>query len=347
LESLHKMKVKYFAVDLLRFFCCVKKPTPEVPQKIKSMAILTPERYGDLILLTPLIKNLRHRFPDMHITLVGVNDLVFFFKADRYVQHIHNGKKMLYRFRSRLFTETFDMLYNPKDHPSFVFLLLTCRLKAAHKIAIAHPLHRQFYHTQLPVKAEWSKLQINCALLSLLEIHADGNNLRPYLPQAPISEEIKRFARQHIPAGTLAINLSASRWIRRWPSAHWQLFLNQVQVPVIILAMPQQAAEKRQLEDQCNIVIASPPTKTLFDAAHLIAGCRLLISPDTALIHVASALNKPVIGLYTYRSAYTKFAALSDIQEILFSENDTIQSITPQHLLAAYVNIEKQITSTS
>jgi heptosyltransferase-3 len=340
------MRLRDFAIHSLRLFYRKKFGSPAVPCHPKSLVLLAPERYGDLILLTPLIKYMYQAYSDIQITLVGVNDLVYFFKEDHHVQHIYNGKKMLYRMHSLLFREFYDMLYNPKDHPSFVFLLLSCRINAGYKIGIDHPLHHKFYHRLLPAEANWSKLHINCALLSFLKIQLPAAaKLRPYLPSGPVSEEIKQFVHQCVKKNTVALNLSASNPIRQWPASHWHSFLDHITEPAVIIAMPPQAAEKKILETQCHAVIASPQSRTLFDAIYIIAACRLLISPDTALIHVASALNLPVIGLYTHRSEYAKFAALSDIQQILFSENDAIHSISPQQVLTAYHTIVKQISS--
>jgi heptosyltransferase-3 len=339
------MKFKYVAINILRFFCGAKTPPAAFPEQIKSIVLLAPERYGDLILLTPVIQHLRHQYPDVRITLVGANDLVFFFQADRHVEKMYNGKKTLFCLHGLLFTETYDLLYNPKDHPSFVFLLLTCRIKAAYKVGIAHPLHRQFYHKLLPVEAKWSKMQINCALLAHLKIDKPyDNTIRPYMPPGPVSEEIKQFAVKYEKEYIVAVNLSASKKIRQWPVIHWQTFLNQVKESVIIIAMPQQMPLKKILEEQYPSVVVSPPTRTLFDAAHLIGRCQLLITPDTALVHVASALNRPLIGLYTHRSEYGKFSALSDIKEILFSECETIHTISPQQVLTAYHAIMQKIS---
>jgi heptosyltransferase-3 len=238
------MKIKLFAIHIVRFFCRTKIFTRKLPDQLKSIVILAPERYGDLILLTPLLKHLNRRFPGICLTLAGVNDSVFFFLHDQHVHKLYNGKKMLYRPGSLLFKESYDMLYNPKDHPSFVFLLLTCRLKAERKVGIDHPLHRRFYHNLLPVEAGWSKLQINCALLSFLNIKPSREDQRPYLPHAAVSDRIKHFVEEKLPANTVVINLSASNWIRQWPLAHWQTVLDQFRQPLIIVAMPQQAKKK-------------------------------------------------------------------------------------------------------
>jgi ADP-heptose:LPS heptosyltransferase len=37
---------------------------------------------------------------------------------------------------------------------------------------------------------------------------------------------------------------------------------------------------------------------TLFELIALVAGARWVLSPDTAVVHIAAALGKPVVGLY-------------------------------------------------
>lgn len=337
------MKPKQLAIYILRLVYRTGLSSGRKPDRPHSIAILAPERYGDLILLTPLIHHLRLYIPDIQITLVGVSNMVYLFKFDSRVQEIYNGKKLLYRLFHPLFYTSYDWLYNPKDHPSFVFLLLTGRIKAKSKIGIEHRAHRGFYHHLLPVEKEWSKLKINCSLLSHLSVIVTESILKPYFPEGPVSDEIRGFTTSQDLVQTIVINLSASNEIRQWPTGYWQEILKEINKPVVIVSMPRQSDIKNRLETTCASVVASPPTKTLYDAAYLISRCRLLITPDTALIHVASSYNTPVIGLYTYRREYSKFAALSDFQEILFSESDTIQSIQPADVIAAYNRIRRAI----
>ena len=100
---------------------------------------------------------------------------------------------------------------------------------------------------------------------------------------------------------------------KRWPPAHFgQLALHILardpQAQVALLGSPKDA-------DTCNEVLAAaaagapggavPPglaslagKTSLSDAVALIAGAAAVVSNDSGLLHVASALNRPVIAIY-------------------------------------------------
>lgn len=71
------------------------------------------------------------------------------------------------------------------------------------------------------------------------------------------------------------------------------------------------------------------------DSCKLIARCSLIITPDTSIVHVASALNIPVVAMYRNNDReYYKYTMLetwgplSDIKEIIVSPQ-TLKRSTP------------------
>jgi ADP-heptose:LPS heptosyltransferase len=47
-------------------------------------------------------------------------------------------------------------------------------------------------------------------------------------------------------------------------------------------------------------VLVYPPTSDILEIGALLSHCKLVVSPDTAIIHLAATFKKPVIGLYMY-----------------------------------------------
>jgi len=63
------------------------------------------------------------------------------------------------------------------------------------------------------------------------------------------------------------------------------------------------------------------PQKNILDIASLIKTSDLLITPDTSLVHVASAFNKKVIGVYTNPQAIKNWGPLSVDSKALVADS--------------------------
>ncbi len=49
------------------------------------------------------------------------------------------------------------------------------------------------------------------------------------------------------------------------------------------------------------------PTRNIQDVIGVVRGAELVISPDTSVVHIASAEGKPVVGLYTYPNEWPPY----------------------------------------
>ncbi|OKP54832.1 ADP-heptose--LPS heptosyltransferase [Serratia marcescens] len=130
-------------------------------------------------------------------------------------------------------------------------------------------------------------------------------------PQLQVSDE-------EIAETTSAFNLTDSRPIvgfcpgaefgpaKRWPHYHYatlaqQLIESGYQVALFGSAKDHEAGEqiRAALQDDARDFCLNLAGKTqLEQAVILIAACRAVVSNDSGLMHVAAALNKPLIALY-------------------------------------------------
>ncbi|ACF12768.1 glycosyl transferase family 9 [Chloroherpeton thalassium ATCC 35110] len=283
---------------LMRLFWGRLLEKPAFQGNLNRIVILAQEKLGDAILLTPLIKQLRQANPKLEIHLVAVRAAADFFQHDKNIDVLHRPKSGLMNFIFSVRKFEFDVLFNTKDHPSWTFMMYSILIPARYKIAVFHDYHRGFYHHLLDVPFESHVVRKNCAVLPYLKIPASDEACRPYLPDAPISEEIQQFAESFVGKKVIGINLSAGEPSREWPLEKWSQLLALLPLPTIIFSMPDRFSEKESLEKAHPHVLKTPRTKSLFDAAVLIKKLSLLITPDTSFIHVASCSQTPVVGLY-------------------------------------------------
>lgn len=130
-------------------------------------------------------------------------------------------------------------------------------------------------------------------------------------PQLQVSDE-------EIADTTAAFNLTDSRPIvgfcpgaefgpaKRWPHYHYatlaqQLIENGYQIALFGSAKDHEAGEQIRAalqEDARDFCLNLAGKTQLEQAVILIAACRAVVSNDSGLMHVAAALNKPLIALY-------------------------------------------------
>ncbi|MGM7653471.1 ADP-heptose--LPS heptosyltransferase RfaF [Serratia marcescens] len=130
-------------------------------------------------------------------------------------------------------------------------------------------------------------------------------------PQLQVSDE-------EIADTTAAFNLTDSRPIvgfcpgaefgpaKRWPHYHYatlaqRLIENGYQIALFGSAKDHEAGEQIRAalqEDARDFCLNLAGKTQLEQAVILIAACRAVVSNDSGLMHVASALNKPLIALY-------------------------------------------------
>ena len=337
-----KSTQKKLTISLLRKLYGRKKSPFHPGEKPGSIGLMAQERFGDIIMMSPLIRSLHRAYAECRINIISVNKIADYLGYDPAISRVLKAKHPSAEVKRFLRDQEFDLLVNTKDHPSVTFLYLTGRIRARQKIGIGHPQHDGFFDHLLSPPAEASTVQTYLSLLDYLQIAYTEKDFIPYLPEGPVSDQINKFIRT-LPENTIAVNLSASQTYKEWPQNKWAEFLGKLSLPVIIIAMPKQIAAKKELESEFSHVISSPPTSSIFDAGHLIRHSRILLSPDTALVHIASCYNTPVVALYRQPLDLQKFPPFSSKQQVLMSKDQNIASITVPEVLEAFQRLQKDL----
>ncbi|ACF42715.1 glycosyltransferase family 9 protein [Pelodictyon phaeoclathratiforme] len=268
--------------------------------KLRSIAILAQEKLGDSVLLTPLLKNLRIQYPKLAIHIITFSQSSFdFFCCDPNVTAVHQVKKNPLNYFKEVLTHRFDLLFNTKDHPSTHFLLQSALIRARYKVGHACEFHEGLFDHLIAIPFHSHMAMKNCALLTLFGSHPPNDQCRPSLPPMPVSDAIVMFLQKIAVKTIIGINLSAGEMNRQWLEKSWEELLQLYSDETfIVLSGPEGREEKQRIETRFSNVLASPSTQNIYEAGLIIATVKLLITPDTSLIHVASCYDIPVIGLY-------------------------------------------------
>jgi ADP-heptose:LPS heptosyltransferase len=343
IKETYKKYSKRVAINLmqLRWGRLNKAPLP--PDQIESVIILAQERFGDIIVTTPLFRNLRKMFPKMEITVLGVTEIINILKPDRNLNLVCNIKRADQQLKQQIFSRTYDVLYNTKDHPSFTFIKLSGKIKARHKVGIYHERHTGFFHHMFDLDDTLPTVEKNLALMNYLGAPVSEADVRPYLPAGPVSSEIKEFIQTVSGKKLTGINLSASNRNKEWGPERWREFLNHIDAHVIILSTKEHLDNKRALEQEFSQVIPSPLTPSIFDVGYMVQHMQVLVTPDTSLVHVASCYDTPIVALYRLERDLQKFKPMSKLNRVHVTPSGELDDIQPSDVVRSYQYILKEL----
>ncbi|UWX57858.1 glycosyltransferase family 9 protein [Chlorobaculum sp. MV4-Y] len=304
---------------------------------LRSVAILAQEKLGDCVLLTPLVRNLRCAFPDLEIHLIAFSRAsASFFMNDPAVTAVHLVKKQPQRYFREVLSRKFDLLFNTKDHPSTHFLLQSALIRARFKVGHKNPFHEGLYDRLLDLEFHSHMAAKNCALLPLLGV-ADTETCRPSLPAMPVSNEIRQLLRHLDGLRPIGINISAGQPNRYWTEEKWKTLLGSFPGErFVVLSGPDDVESKQRLEEKCRNVIETPPTNNLYEASLIVSKLRLLVTPDTSMVHVASGAGIPVVGLYREAPQdISRFGPYAVPYELVVSTTGEVSGVEPGEVASA------------
>ncbi|MCF8384104.1 MAG: glycosyltransferase family 9 protein [Chlorobium sp.] len=318
----------------------LRKPLLQAPYTgtVNSVIILAQEKYGDAILLTPLLRLLKRHFPDSTVHVVTFSRATYsFFQSDRNIDILHLARGNAWPYYRHLLSRRFDILFNTKDHPSTSFLFQSLLVRARYKVGIDCDYHRGIYDYLVDLDFHTPVALKNCGLLDILGKSVHPYECRPYLPEKPVSETVQAFLKSMQERTCTGINISAGGPTRYWTEENWKKLADAFPgITFVVFSAPCDREKKNRLERQCPNVMPSPETANLYEAGLIVGKLKLLVTPDTALVHVAACVNTPVLGLYgTAPQDQSRFMPFLVKHKVVVSPTALVKEISADKVIAA------------
>ncbi len=309
-------------------------------------------RIGDMILATPMFSEIKKRYPDSEIhVLAGRNNF-------NVLTNNPNVNKILVYHKSffsilktyfELTKQKYDFLIDPKDHFSRESKLISIIAHAKIKIGF-NRIGSNSFDVSISPQEENSQLhyaQRCIKALEYLQIDLNEQIPRPELFLSPKSEEYINKELLGV-SNYVLINVAANSDYRMWVLDYWIEFIgiiSEYEEKIIILYQSDNKELVNQIIKHSSKVIGVQ-SDNIQDAFSIVRRAKLLVTPDTSLVHIASAFNLPVLGLYICNEVnYNKFFPLSDISEVVKSPDEVvgIKSISVNQLYQGYLRIIEKI----
>ena len=274
----------------------------------RSLCILRLSAIGDTCHVVPLIRTLRHAWPDCRITWIIGRTEARLMQLVPDVELIPVDKRRLrtewLRLRRELRDRRFDALLHIQL--SLRASLLSTAVRAERKLgfdrARARELQWAFTNARVPAR---SREHVLDSFLGFAE--ALGARERVIDWNLPIPADAQAYAHRLIPdeRPTLVINPASSHPMRNWRPERYAAVADHAAsrhgMRVILCGSP--STRERELGAAITAAARTPLVDqigrdTLPQMLALLARATVLLAPDTGPVHMATAVGTPVIGLY-------------------------------------------------
>ena len=271
----------------------------------RNILIVRFSSIGDLLLTTPLLRAIRTRHPDSRITFVVRTDMADTLRRNPRISELitwHRGSSLtaLARtLRAEHWTDRLDLHGSLRSqalrrlvggswtgYPKYRLrrrLLIATRGK--HGGALGHVAERYFAAARhLDVTPDgkppefFTSEHADAAANAFLTQHRLGHD-RPLIAFAP----------------------GAAHFTKRWPEQHWVALAHQLAATHDIVVLGGKAEERAAaaVADAAGSAAASAAGLfTLDGSAALLKRAERFVGGDTGLLHLATAVGTPVVGLY-------------------------------------------------
>jgi ADP-heptose:LPS heptosyltransferase len=320
----------------------------------KKVLIVRLGKIGDIIISSFVFEVLKKRFPEIDISLLTLQSNREVLKHNTDIDHLILSKKNL-----SLFTKIFllrkvnyDLVIDLNDDPSTTSKIIRRIINADRIVGFNFNAKNSSDLFPQPPKDKTHIIDRLSFLLNELGIKLSKNDIHPKLYLgAQENDEIKQQLNAVQKKNKIvALNLSAGAEIRYWEIVKWIELINRIHLenPEIIF-LPLSTSEDKHLrikifEKVDNLLLIVQNYKSFHHFASYIYNSDILISPDTAAVHIASAFNKPIVAIYPdYEWNFVSWKPLSDKFIAIKSKSNLINSVSVDEVYNSFMGLYKQI----
>ncbi|RKS87706.1 ADP-heptose:LPS heptosyltransferase [Orbus hercynius] len=334
-------KIKSYLRNIRLFlgrFILDKKPSrkwdPALLATSKILFIRHDGKIGDFIVSSFVYREIKKQYPNIHIGIVSACETQDLFKTDPHIDSLYiTPQRALLPFwliARKIAKENYDIVVDLTDFLRNRDIVLIRYVNAAINIGY-NQTELKLFNRNIQANNEHITLDYESAMMILGLQKMD----RHYsFPNIPITEELLTFCQQYLSKAYIAINFFGAANHKKFSTEQqikWLTRLNLVYPDkiILILTYPKVTNELKPLLINDKYVMYEG-TQTIFDSIELIKHASMVISPDTSIIHAASALNRPIIAFYMSsnpQNPYRKWLPMNAQNAMIYYYENNINEI--------------------
>ena len=308
-------------------------------RKAKNILFLRYDRIGDMVITTPVFRELKLAYPEIYITVLASKANQCVLLNNPYVDRvITNHKNNLLKDLPTLLTlrkEKFDVCVE-FDHSVIPHSIARLRIIKPKKIISVvkegrygvkgSELELYDYFTEKSKGSHFQDIWLNT--LSPFGVTPKSKKYELFCTNQQkdkVIDYLLAFQQKII----IGINIEGAVKGKKITSdkleeiCHGIYHINN-DVQIILLSSPKIYKNIVRLSQKMNLpyVVPSYKTASVLDVAAIIQNLQLIITPDTSIVHIASAFNVPIVSIHENNNySYRLFAPKSQYSKTVFSQS--------------------------
>lgn len=271
----------------------------------RRILLMRQDKVGDMVVTLPFFRALKRAVPQAEIVILASRVNREILKYDRQFKKIIYDKrpwKFLWSLW-KVFLLHPDVVIDLQLKESATSTLYVLASRAKWRIRAERPMKLPF-NVYVRIGDDWHIRQEMAVLFgSIAKIQPESVSQDVSLSEREEAFAIKFFSKISVPQKRcVGLNISAGKPIRVLKLQENVAICKHLRkrgMTPILLYSPQDEPVARNIARLARGAVLSPKTPDILHAAALLNHTAMLISPDTSIIHIASALGIPTVGLYT------------------------------------------------
>jgi ADP-heptose:LPS heptosyltransferase len=254
---------------------------------------------GDIVLTTPVIRSVKQQIPNVQLHYATKQSFENILEHNPYIDKLfllqnNNEKKLIEELVKEQYDAIIDLHHN----------IRTLKIKRAFKGVPAYSYNKlnieKWLYTALKIN-KLPKVHIVDRYMNTvkeLDVVNDGKGLDYFIP---VKDEVPLH---DIPTshqlGYIALVVGAALATKQMPLNKLVELCNAIQYPIILIGGKEDMVLGNAIEISVNdLKIYNACGKfNLHESAFLVKNCKLVITHDTGLMHIAAAFKKPIISVW-------------------------------------------------
>jgi len=298
---------------------------------ISSVLILRYDAIGDMVVTSPLWRILKDRKPDLKIGVAGSSRNIDILRFDKDIDDVYNfslldkdlQKEELRKARSKQYDLVIACISSQKTRIATLARKASSNGVTASLVSDQDSPHNKIFSLTaiLPQKRNPIPmvLQLQYLLENILDVTITDEESRPSIIVDPDILQQTKTATDRILSETqttryIVLNTESATAFREWGYENNYRLAKEIADarPETLVLLTSSPLCEKGLTDYLSQFPSTPnvqyfPTRGIHEMAALIRFSSLVISPDTSIIHIASAEAKPTVGFYVQVNPWLPF----------------------------------------
>lgn len=278
------------------------------PSQIKKILIFHfDDKIGDMVINSILFRELKKLGPQISIDIVTGKNSFDLIDGHPLLHKIFVFKKGFLRtlyFAAKFKAEKYDLVVDPRIMTDARTIYILSQIQPKWIIGF-HKQKFQIYSDS--INEDYNQIHTTEKMRAILQkLGVKDIDLRYELqPQSPAIEFYKQAAKKYSLNQFLILNLYAGARFRSFRTDTGAAIIKRIRdlrirLPIVLVGPPNKASEIHDLIASLpeQDLLCLPEQQTISELTELIRHAKLVITPDTSLVHIASAFNIPLITVF-------------------------------------------------